>query len=360
MNKTLIASAVALLLAGQQAYALSFEDVARFFGKDSPSKKAVQTAPASAPNSSKTSGGAQPAPNPPAAALPPQPAASAPVATVVEAAPVADSLAAAAQTAPTAPNPFTGMPQSRELLQQQLELKKYQRQLLEEELKIHGLNEDIKGLPLKKRAELAAVTGGALPAAQNRAAPAQSVEKQAARPKRKTAAKKSPAQDASASAPAALVASLTSVISVAGQNTAVLDFSGNVLVASAGTPTPIGVVQSVSETSVTFASGQVLRVHPASLARVAVSDRQPAAAAAAAAVGAKTGTAASTADAPPAAGSAASKAFPPLPPIPGLSMPTSPPSTHAAAVANGAGYPGTADAFNVFQKISQQAGSAGR
>ncbi len=244
---------------------------------------AMQQAPDAATMSAPTQG---------MAAAQQNPASPAPVAVVQT---VAPAMPAPATDAKPVVNPFTGKPLTLEASQRALEQAHLDTQLLEERIRQASLNEDLRTLPLKKQVEEAqAVTArmkeeavqkevlhpaATLPTKQATVVAAADatdpVPHRPARPAKKVKKVTAPVEPAVKTAPPvtppAPVIEVTSVMSLGGDRSAVMDIDGNILTVKQGETTPFGAVDIVDGQTVHLGA-RVLHVHGATLARVVISD----------------------------------------------------------------------------------------
>lgn len=229
----------------------------------------------------------------------PKAAAPEPVVAPVVAAPAAPAVIAAPAEAPKADavNPFIGKSIGLEARQRDLEAAKLETALLEERIKQAALNEDLKTIPLKKSVEAAqattarlkeealqkdstaktvgAPTGAATPVAAAQGGAVAAPAKPKTRPAKKVNAPKAEApKEQPAAAPAVPKVEVTSVLSLGGVRSAVLEIDGNILTVRHGDSTPVGNVEVLDTQSVRV-GGRIYRVHGATLARITISDPKP-------------------------------------------------------------------------------------
>ncbi len=167
-------------------------------------------------------------------------------------------------------NPFTGGSVTVEGQQLQVEKAKYHTQLLEELLRAATLSEDLKNLPLKKRAEIAHQLGGDASRLLESLNGATEVKKKEEKPVVVAAPKKKPTPVVT-TPPAPAVPNVVSVISSGASKSVILESNGSTIIAKQGDSTPFGVVSNVSD-SEAVVGGKVLKVRKAVVARFAVTD----------------------------------------------------------------------------------------
>lgn len=204
------------------------------------------------------------------------------------AAPVAtaDAAKAPAKASPLV-NPFNGKQLSAEQIQHELEMTRMQTQLLEEQLKQTNLSEELKNVPLRKAVEAAQsktavqkeeVTQREMGLTAKAAVAPKKVVVPVKKSLRTAKAKKSDGNATSDAKPVAEAAAprptLSSVISVGGKKSAVLEFAGGVMAVSEGDNTPFGPMHVVDNQTVQV-GGQTLKVHQATLGRFVSSDPKP-------------------------------------------------------------------------------------
>lgn len=262
---------------------------------------------------------------------------------------VLDPVASAAQTAKGSfdtVNPFNGKPMKLETLQRELELARYKSQLLEEQLKQTSAEEEIKNIPVRKAVESAQartqekkevaalkdierqMTASARAANpdEGKPAPVKKSKKALAKEKEEAEAAAAKAREEAAARAAAIPpATLLSVISVGGKNSAVLDIQGGILTVADGESSPVGKVKVIDGQNVNI-GGRSYKVHDQTIGRFVVSDTKP--------------TSNLQGSGPAVGTSVASSNVASLPPaIPANSSATLPPPPLPAGVSSGLGSP---------------------
>jgi hypothetical protein len=204
--------------------------------------------------------------------------------------------AAASAVSVSGVNPFVGKSLNIETKQRDLEVSKMETALLEEQIKQASLAEDMRTLPLKKQVEAAQATTARLreEVAQKEAvrastavltaasvgtpgaatAPLAPARKTVRPPKAKAAAPLAPAVVAVAPPVRAPRIEATSVLSLGGARSAVIEVDGEVLTVKHGDSTPWGLVDIPDNQSIRL-SGRSYKVHGSTLARLAISDPKP-------------------------------------------------------------------------------------
>lgn len=167
-------------------------------------------------------------------------------------------------------NPFTGGSITVEGQQLQVEKAKYHTQLLEELLRAATLSEDLKNLPLKKRAEIAHQLGGDASRLLETLNGTSEVKKKEEKPVVVAAPKKKPTPVVT-TPPAPVVPNVVSVISAGVSKSVILESNGATVIARLGETTPFGVVSSINEGEAVV-GGKTLKVRKAVIARFAVTD----------------------------------------------------------------------------------------
>jgi hypothetical protein len=178
-------------------------------------------------------------------------------------------------------NPFTGRDLSAEQRQRQLESAKMDTDLIQEKLKQANLIAELTYLPLKKRAEVAALPGMATASNQANVPVAKAAFEDGAaaatRPVRKAVKKTAtPKKVEPVAAPVAAVPAAPSIsvsgISINGTKaSAIVEADGGVMSVQHGESTPFGQLRVVDSRTITL-GGRTYHVRDAMLSRMTVSD----------------------------------------------------------------------------------------